>query len=250
MRATTAWLIAAGLALLLAPAAYAQTTETTFTDPAGDAGPAGTELGAAGSDLDIVEVTLASDDEANTSLAMELASFDVRPPDTFYGVAFHVNDTFVFAGYGKVVFPFPPFVQEGYAGCQITGDHENNCTRLDGRELADREGFAVQLPGAWTPAGSTVNHTMAAVFTDTFAPFASEASWQHVWPANAHDLAETDAEHEVPDPRTEETEPGPAASTASTGTLEDPSSLASIGGLSAAGLSVIGLAGAALRRTR
>lgn len=248
MRTTTACLIAAGLALLLAPAAHAQTTETTFTDPAGDAGPAGTELGAAGSNLDIVEVTLASDEAADTSLAMELASFDVRPPDTFYGVAFHVNDTFVFAGYGKVVFPFPPFAHEGYFGCQVA-DHEHNCTQLEGEELANGDGFAVPLPGSWTPAGSTVSDAKAAVFTDTAAPFASEATWQHVWPANAHDLAETDADHEVPDTGEDSPEEGELETSSGADEAETGVSGTSLAGAGAA-LALVGVAGTAVRRLR
>lgn len=242
MRTTTACLFAAALALLWAPAVSAETTETTFTDPEGDAGPAGTELGPAASDLDIVEVTLASDEDAQTSIEMGMASFDVRPPDTFYGVAFHVDDTFVFAGYGNIVFPFPPFAHEGYVGCQVT-DHDHNCTELDGAERAS--GFALDLPDAWTPADTTVHDPMAAVFTDTYAPVASQATWEHVWPANAHDLAQADADHEVPEPA--EDEDRDVTAQAAESTSDDGAPLTSVG---AASLGLLGAAGVAVRRLR
>lgn len=242
MRATTACLFAAALALLWAPAVSAETAETTFTDPTGDAGPAGTELGPAASDVDIVEVTLASDEDAQTSVEMEMASFDVRPPDTFYGVAFHVNDSFVFAGYGKAVFPFPPFVHEGYYGCQVA-DHDHNCTELDGAEVSS--GFALELPAAWTPAGQTVEDPMAAVFTEAFAPGASEATWEHVWPANAHDLAEADTDHEVPEPAEDEAHDADATAQSAGSTSDEGASLTSVG---AASLGLLGAAGVAVRR--
>lgn len=224
MRTTTLCLIVAGLALPGLPAASAETTETSFEDPVGDAGPAGTELGDATANVDIAEVRLTSDEGASTEVAMELAAFDVAPPDTFYGVAFETDEAFVFAGYGHLVMPFPPFAHEGYFGCHVV-DHEHDCAQLDGHELADAEGFQVSLVDEWTPANATLEHLSAAVYTDPYLPGdpAGEAVHDHVWPANAHDLAHSDAEHETPTPDDEATRPAELASTDDTPGSSGPS---------------------------
>lgn len=246
MRTTTACLLGAGLVLLLAPAVSAETTETTIDDATGDAGPGPAQLGEAGSDVDIDEVTLTSDEDADTSLRFELASFDVRPPDTMYGAAFHTENGFVWAAYGNVVIPFPPFHVEGFYGCQVT-DGGHNCTELDGEHLPDASGFRVSLPGGWTPANATLHDPMAAVFTDPLVPAGQDATFETVWPANAHDLASTDASHEVPD---DERETSDAASPQAASSSDASTGLGSLTAAGAAGLGAIGLTGVAARRIR
>lgn len=262
MRSNTA-IIALGLVLMLSPAAWAGASngDAEVTDPGGDAGPAAAELGPAAANFDILAVDFATD--ANTTTAtMELAAFDVRPHETFYGIAYELDgESFVWFGYGKVLFPFPPFEVEGFYGCHITEDGEN-CHELTGHETSDAPGFAVEIPRSWAPANATLQDPMAAAFHDPFLPHpASAVWWEAAWPHNTEDMAGPGESYEVPGDdgppeTTEETIEDTAKETDVEPTVESSSDdgirvagleSGTVGAV-AGGLGLIGLLGFAVRR--
>lgn len=257
LRTTTTTTIALGLLLLVGPALGASIADDVeITDPVGDAGPAASELGPATASMDIRQVDLASDANGTTA-TMELAAFDVRPHETFYGIAYELNgSSFVWFGYGKILLPFPPFEHEGFYGCHLTEDGEA-CHELDGSILDGTPGFRVQIPRAWAPANATLKDPMAASFHDPFLPHpAGQVWWQAVWPHNTEDMAGPGESFHVPGAN--------ASSGAGGGTQLDPASASApgsevkvaglgtgmLGALAAGSLAALGGVGVAIRRGR
>lgn len=261
MRYNTATIIALGLVLIASPAAWAGTSndEIEIHDPEGDAGPGGAPLGPATANLDIRHVDFVTGEDTTTA-AMELAAFDVRPHETVYGIAYELDgESFVWFGYGKMIFPFPPFEVEGYYGCHVTEDDES-CQELDGRETTEAPGFEVTIPRAWAPAGATLEDPMAAVFHDPMLPHpAGQVWWETVWPHNTEDMAGPGEDHVVDDgTSTDDADAAPTSTPATTTTSDEASSQAEdsdapVGtqeAVGAAGLGVLALAGLAVRRMR
>lgn len=254
MRYTDTAVIALGLLLIVSPAAWAQASneDVEITDPEGDAGPAVAELGDAGANFDILSVDFATEDDTTTA-TMELAAFDVRPHETVYGIAYQLNgESFVWLGYGKVLFPFPPFQAEGFYGCHITEEDEN-CHELEGHETSDAPGFTVEIPRSWAPANATLEDTMAATFHDAFLPHpAGEVWWQAVWPHNSEDMAGLGDDYDVPADDTQESAEDEDLEAAADSSSSDGVELSDVDrgtvGAAAGGLGALGLLGVAIRR--
>lgn len=238
-----------GLLLVISPTAWASTAngDVEITDPEGDAGPAEVGLGPATSDVDILSVDFVTEDN-QTTVTMELASFDLQPHETFYGTAYELNGTsFVWLGYGKVLFPFPPFEQEGFYGCNITGEGED-CFELDGRLSSEVAGFDVQIPRSWAPANAILKDPMAATFHDPFLPYpASSVWWETAWPHNTEDMAGPGESHTVPN-ETEASALDANSQTQASVSEETGVDVAALGIPALAGLGLLGLAGVALGR--
>lgn len=256
MRYAITAMIALGLLLIASPIAWASTSndEIEVHDPEGDAGPASVPLGPAAANVDILTVDLATQDGATTA-TMGLAAFDVRAPETFYGIAYVLDESsFVWLGYGKVVLPFHPYVVEGFYGCHLTEAGET-CTELTGETREELPGFTVDVPGAWAPAGATLEHLMAATFHDPFLPHpAGQIWWETAWPHNVEDMAYSPDPYHVPEEdetASNQTTDEPVEANAASGT--DEVMVAELGagtlGLIGAGLAaIVGAAGALIRR--
>jgi len=173
-------------ALLAAPAALAgSANEPEISDPAGDAGPAGVPLGASAADFDIRAAWFETDEDG-TWVALQLTSFDVHPPDVLFGVYAPIGDGWIGVGYATFLFPFPPFVVEGYGGCHApTQDAEPECGQLEGELLPDGNGFRLLLPQEWVAAGAEFGESYAIVMAFPMAPVPidDERVWTLAGPA-------------------------------------------------------------------
>lgn len=254
MRYDTA-IIALGLMLIVSPAAWAgaSNTDAEVTDAEGDAGPAAAELGPAAANFDILAVDLATE-ENTTTATMELAAFDVRPHESFYGIAYELNgESFVWFGYGKMIFPFPPFEVEGFYGCHITEDGED-CHELTGHETSNEPGFAVEIPRDWAPANATLEDPMAATFHDPFLPHpASEVWWETAWPHNTEDMAGPGESYQVPgedgqQATAQDNDVEPTVDTSSDDGIQVSGLEDRTVGAVAGGLGLLGMLGVAIRR--
>lgn len=167
------WTLTCTLALLvLAPAsALAGTPEDPeVEDPAGDAGIEGQALPSGGDDVDILAAWFTTDD-TGTWAHLELASFDVHPEDVVFSVDADLSEErWIGVGYGSYLVPFPPFRTQGFQGCTGIEGQRPNCTKLPGRMLADRPGFAVHVPDEWIAGEPRLRSPTAHVAAYTMWP--------------------------------------------------------------------------------